>query len=131
MEADRLCPRRLPEHVVLEDPHPAIAHQLRGEPARSCRQHLRGDHVVGLPGVAELACAVLRIPAGHPVHLVGSDAGLVLAFEQALVSLSQALERRLGDEALLDDEESVVAKSLYLLWRERLDQERGRVFSGS
>ena len=45
MEADRLRARRLPEHVVLEQPHAAVAGELRREPARALGEHLRGDDV--------------------------------------------------------------------------------------
>ena len=68
---------------------------------------------------------------GDPVHLVRADPGLVLAVEEGDVALAEQLEPALGDETLLDDEEAVLPKAFDLLGRERLDQERGLVFSGS
>ena len=112
MEADRLRPGRLPEDVVLEDAHAAVPGELRCETACSLGEHLRGDHVVRLPGVAELARAVLGVAAGNPVHLVGPDPGLVLAFEEREVALPEQLEALLRDEALLDDQEAVVLERL-------------------
>ena len=111
MEADRLRPGRLPEDVVLEDANAAIAGELRGEPRRPLREHLGRDDRVRLPGVAELARAVLGVAAGHPVHLVGPDPGLVLALEEAEVALAEVLERILGDEPLLDDQEAVAVEA--------------------
>ena len=107
MEPDRLRPRRLPQHVVLQDPNALVPHQLRREPADPRREHLRRDHRVRLPRVAELPGAVLGISALDPVHLVGLDAGLVLALEQRQVALAEAFERAGGDQALLDDQEAV------------------------
>ncbi len=103
VEADRLRPWRLPEDVVLEDPHAPVAGELGGKSARPLGKDLRGDHVVGLPCVAELPRAVLGIASGNPVHLVGPDARLVLAVEQRDVALAEQLEPALGDEAFLDD----------------------------
>ncbi len=103
VEADRLGSRRLPEDVVLEDPHAAVAHELRGEPAGSLGEHLRGHDVVGLPGIAELARAIFRVATRNPVHLVRPDPGLVLAVEQSEVALPQELERPFRDEAFLHD----------------------------
>ena len=115
MEADRLRARRLPEDVVLEDAHAAVAGELRGESARPLGEHLRGDDVVGLPRVAELPRAVLGIASGHPVHLVRPDPGLVLAVEERDVALAEQLEPALGDEAFLDDQEAVALERLDLL----------------
>lgn len=131
MEADRLRPGRLPEHVVLEDPDSRVTRELRRQAAGPFRQHLSGNDGVGLPRVAKLACAVLGVTAGDPVHLVGPDPGLVLALEQLDVPLAQQLEPTLGDEPLLDDQETVALEGVYLLGCERVDQERGRVLSGS
>ncbi len=131
MEADRLRARRLPEDVVLEDPHAAVAGELRRKAARPLGEDLRGDDVVGLPRVAELPRAVLGIASGNPVHLVGPDPGLVLAVEQRDVALAEQLEPALGDEAFLDDQEAVAFERLDLLRGERVDQERGLVLSGS
>ena len=100
VEADRLRARRLPEHVVLEDAHPAVAHELRRESARSLREHLRRDDVVGLPRVAELACSVLGIAAGDPVHLVRPDPGLVLARRRGAGSARGAARARTPTRAL-------------------------------
>ena len=110
MEPDRLRPGRLPEDVVLEDAHTAIAGELGGETSCPLGEHLRGDDVVGLPRVAELPRAVLGVAAGHPVHLVGPDARLVLAVEQRDVALAEQLEPALGDEPLLEDQEAVASK---------------------
>ena len=131
MEADRLRPGRLPEDVVLQDADAAIPRELRSEPAGALGEHLCGDDAVRLPRVAELARAVLGVAARNPVDLVRSDPGLVLAVEQPEVALTETLERAFRDEALLDDEEAVAVERLELLGRERLDHERGRVFSGS
>ncbi|HEX2426528.1 MAG TPA: hypothetical protein VHI53_01300 [Gaiellaceae bacterium] len=131
MEADRLRPRRLPEDVVLEDADAAVAPQLRGESAGAFGEDLCGDDGVRLPRVAELARAVLGIAPGNPVHLVRPDPGLVLAVEEPQVALAQALQPALGHEPFLDDQEPVSPKGLDLLGGERLDQERGLVFSGS
>ena len=131
MEADRLRPRRLPEHVVLQDPGAAVAGELRAEPAGALGEHLRGDHGVGAPAVADLPGAVFRIATGHPVDLVRLDPGLVDALEERLVALAQQVERARRDEALLDDQEAVAVERVDLLRREGVDHERGRSFSGS
>ena len=131
MEADRLRPRGLPEDVVLQDPRAAVARELGTEAPRALRQHLRGDHVVGSPAVADLARPVLGIASRHPVDLVGLDPGLVDALEERLVALAQQVERARRDEALLDDQEAVAVEALDLLVREDVDHDRGRSFSGS
>ena len=41
------------------------------------------------------------------------------------------LERAVGDEAFLHDKEAVSPERFDLIGRERVDQDRGRVFSGS
>ena len=117
MEADRLRPRRLPEDVVLEDAHAAVARELRGEAAGPLGEHLRGDDGVRLPRVAELPRAVLGVAPGHPVHLVRADPGLVLAVEERDVALAEQLEPALGDEPFLDDEEAVAPERLDLIRR--------------
>ena len=81
--------------------------------------------------VAELASAVFGVATGDPVHLVRPDPGLVLAFEEALVALAQLLERALRDQPVFHDEEAVSPERFDLIGRERLDQDRGRVLSGS
>ena len=121
MEADRLRARRLPEDVVLEDPHAPVAGELGGKSARPLGEDLCGDHVVGLPRVAELPRAVLGIASRNPVHLVGPDARLVLAVEQRDVALAEQLEPTLGDEAFLEDQEAVLVEGGHLLRRERVD----------
>jgi hypothetical protein len=136
VEADRLRPGRLPEHVVLEDPHPRVVHQLGGESADPRRQDLRRDHGVRAPGVAQLPGAVLRIASLDPVDLVRLDPRLVLAVEQPEVALLQELQRLVGDQAFLDHEEAVAVERLDLLGGERVDQvrhryERGLDLSGS
>jgi hypothetical protein len=131
VEADRLRPRRLPEHVVLEDPNTAVAGELCGEAPGPFGEHLGRDDVVGLPRVAELAGAVVRISSRNPVHLVGTDACLVFTVEERQVASAEELESALRHEALLDDEEAVSLERLDLLAGERFDQERGLVFSGS
>ena len=139
VEPDRLRPRRLPEDVVLENAHAAVARELRGESAGSLGQHLSRDDVVRLPRVAELARAVLRIAAGHPVHLVRPDPGLVLAVEQRDVALAEesrprsetspsstirkpSLPNASTCSAVNDSIKRVAATDRY---------ERGRVLSGS
>jgi hypothetical protein len=95
-------------------------------------EDLRGDRLVRLPAVADLPRAVLGVAAGHPVDLVGLDPGLVVAVEEPLVPRAEELERAVGDEPLLDDQEAVAVERLDLLRREGLDgQDRGRVLSGS
>ena len=108
--------------------------ELPREPADPLVEHLGGDRLVRLPAVADLARAVLRVAPGHPVDLVGLDAGLVVAVEEPLVPLAEELQRAVGDEALLDDQEAVPLEGRDLLGREsvdRLGHERGRVLSGS
>jgi hypothetical protein len=131
VEADRLRARRLPEHVVLEDADAAVARKLRGEPSGALGENLRRDDGVRLPRVAELARTVLGVAPRDPVHLVRADAGLVLGLEEAEVAVAQSLEPALGHESFLDDQEPVSPKGLDLLGGERVDQERGLVFSGS
>jgi hypothetical protein len=53
----------------------SIAHELGGDPADPLAEHVRGDHVVRPPAVADLARAVLGVASGPPVDLVGLDAG--------------------------------------------------------
>ncbi len=131
MEADRPRTVRLPEDVVLEDPHAALAREPSGEPAPAFGEHLRCHDRVRLPRVAELAGEVFGVAAGRPVHFVGADPRLVPAVEQRLVSLAKQLEPADGDEAFVDDQEAVAPERPDLLGGERLDQDRGRVFSGS
>jgi hypothetical protein len=90
-------------------------------------QHLRGDQVVGPPPVADLAGAVLGIPAASPVDLVGLNAGGVVTREEGVEALAQDPYASVRDEALLDDQEAVVVEAVDLLVR----QERGRLFSVS
>ena len=59
------------------------------------------------PAVADLPRPVLGIAAGHPVDLVGSDAGLVLAVEQREEALAQERQRVRRDEPVLEDHEAV------------------------
>ena len=110
---------------------PAVAAELRAEAPGALREHLRRDHVVGPPAVADLPRPVLGIAARHPVDLVGLDPRLVDALEERLVALAQQVERARRDEPLLDDQEAVAVERLDLLGRERVDHERGRSFSGS
>jgi hypothetical protein len=136
VETDRLGSGRLPEHVVLEDPHPWVAHQLRGEAADPRGEHLGRDHGVRAPGVAELPGAVLGVAPLDPVHLVRLDPRFVLAVEQPEVALLQQFQRLVGDQAFLDHEEAIPVELLDLLGRERVDElrhryERGLDFSGS
>jgi hypothetical protein len=131
VEADRLRPGWLPEDVVLEDAHTAVVRELRGEAPRPLGEHLRRDDVVRLPRVAELPRAVFGVTSRNPVHLVGSNAGLVLALEQGHVPLAQKLQASLGDQTALDDDEAVLSKGGDLVGRERVDQERGLALSGS
>jgi hypothetical protein len=131
VEADRLRPGRFPEDVVLEEAHAAVAGELRSEAARPLGEHLRSDDVVRLPRIAELPGAILGVAPGHPVDLVWPDPRLVLTVEQPLVALPQEPERALGDEPLLEDQEALAVERVDLLRCEAVDQERGRVLSGS
>jgi hypothetical protein len=131
VEPDRLRAGRLPEDVVLEDPHAAVAAELRREASRALGEHLRRDDRVGLPRIAELPCSVLGVAARHPVDLVRTDAGLVLADEELQVPLAEEVEPALRYEPFLDDEKAVPGERLDLLRGERLGQERGLVLSGS
>ena len=131
MEPDRLRPGRLPQHVVLQDPDSAIPHERSGETTDALGEHLCGDDRVGLPGVAELPRPVLGIASRNPVDLVRADPGLVLTVEETPVAVSQRLERAFRNEPFLDDQEAVAPESVDLLRCESVDQERGRVFSGS
>jgi hypothetical protein len=131
VEADRLRARRLPEDVVLEQPHAAVAGELRGEPPGPLREHLCRDHVVGPPAVADLPRAVLRVAPRHPVHLVGLDPRLVVPVEEMEEPFAQHRQRVRGHEPFLDDQEAVPVERGDLLGRQRLDHDRGRVFSGS
>jgi hypothetical protein len=74
---------------------------------------------------------VLGVASEHPVDLVRSDAGLVLAVEELEEALAEELEPTFRHESCLDDEEAIPAERLDLVLGERLDQERGLVFSGS
>ena len=131
MEADRLRSRRLPEDVVLENPRAPVTAELRAQAPGALREHLRCDHVVGAPPVADLPRAILWIPAGYPVDLVRLDPGLVDALEQWLVALTQQVESPGRHEPLLDDEEAVAIERRNLLGREPVDHERGRSLFGS
>ena len=115
MEADRLRSGRLPEDVVLEDADAAIAGERRRQSSDALREHLRRDHGVRLPGIAELTRAILGVATGYPVHLVGADSRLVLPLEEAEVALSEHLQRARGHEAVFDDQEAVVLERLDLV----------------
>src|SRR6266404_2824414 len=47
------------------------------------------------------------IAARHPVHLVGTDAGLVAAREERLEPLAELCDHLVVDEPFLDDDEAV------------------------
>jgi hypothetical protein len=115
VHAERLRARRLPDAVVLVDPHSVPAHEVGGEAARPLGEHLGGDPGISLPAVADLPCAVLRVAPGHPVDLVRADARLVLAGEETVEALAQELDSALVDERLLDDEEAVALERRALL----------------
>ena len=74
-----------------------------------------GDQVVGSPAVADLTGHVVAIAALLPVHLVGGDAGGVVAVEEGGEALAEDLDGGRRDEPLLDDEEAVAAEALDLL----------------
>src|SRR3954470_4814029 len=112
---ERLHARRLPDAVVLEDADAVVAHELGREAAGALGQHLGGEAVVGLPAVADLARAVVGIATGDPVHLVGPDAGLILLAIDRLEPLAHALDLLVGDEALVENEESVAVERLELV----------------
>ena len=131
MKPDRLRPGRLPEDVVLQDPRAPVPAELGADASRALGKHLGRDDGVGPPAVADLSGAILRVPAGYPVHLVGLDPRLVDTLKQRLVPLAKQGERARRDETLLHDQEAVAVECLDLLRRERLDHDRGRSFSGS
>jgi hypothetical protein len=122
-----LVPGGFHSTFVLEDPNALVPHQLRREPADPRREHLRGDHRVRLPGVAELPGPVLGISALDPVHLVRPDAGIVLALEQRQVAFAEPLEGTWGDQALLHDQEPVAPERRDLLVGEAFERIGGDV----
>ena len=110
VHTERLGLRRLPDAVVLQDPHAVPAHELGGKPPSPLGQHLTRDLRIRLPAVADLTRAVLRIPAGDPVHLVWPDPARVVASEQPVEALAHELDRRVVDESLFDDQEAVAVE---------------------
>ena len=84
VEAQRLRPRRLPDHIVLGDARAVPAHQLGTGPAHGLGQDDPGDGPVRAPAVADLTGEVGRVAPLAPVPLVGVEAGLELAAEQGL-----------------------------------------------
>ena len=116
MAQQRLARRRLPDHVVLDQPQAREAGERGAERGVALGQHGGGERPVGLPDVAELARAVGRRRRRVVVDLVGREAGLPLVREAAVEALAHALDL-VGVEALLDDEEAVAPVRLDLLRR--------------
>ena len=72
------------------------------------------------------------IAARHPVHLVGTDAGLVAAREERLEPLAELSDHLVVDEPFLDDDEAVALEQRELLRAPLVERHaRGRRFSGS
>jgi hypothetical protein len=124
VHAERLRPGRLPDAVVLEEPHAFPPHQLGGEAARSFREHLVRDGEVRLPAVADLARAVLGVAARDPVHLVGPDPRLVVAREETVEPLPEPLDGSGVDEPLGHDHEPVTAERGELCFAPTIEHRR-------
>ena len=116
MGQQRLARGRLPDHVVLQQPHAGLAGQLGGEARIALRQRDVGEPAIGLPDVAELARAVGRRHARRVVDLVGREAGLPLVLEAGVEALARALDLVVREPAL-DDQEAVALVLLDLLGR--------------
>ena len=110
----RLARRRLPDHVVLDQPQAREAGERGAERRVALGQHGRGQGAVGLPDVAELARAVGRAGGRVVVDLVGREAGLPLVLEAAVEALAHALDLVVAEPAL-DDEEAVAPIGVDLL----------------
>ena len=114
----RLARRRLPDHVVLQQPHARLARELGREARVALGERDVRQPAVGLPDVAQLPRAVGRRDARRVVDLVGREAGLPLVLEARVEALARALDLVVG-EPVLDDQEAVAPVLLDLL--------RGRV----
>ena len=116
MRQQRLARGRLPDHVVLQQPHAGLAGELRGEARIALLQRDVGKPAIGLPDVAELARAVGRRHARRVVDFVGREAGLPLVLEAGVEALLRALDLVVREPAL-DDQEAVALVLLDLLGR--------------
>ena len=116
MRQQRLARGRLPDHVVLQQPHARLAGELGGEARVALLQRDVGKPAIGLPDVAELARAVGRRDARRVVDLVGREAGLPLVLEAGVEALARALDLVVREPAL-DDQEAVALVLLDLLGR--------------
>jgi hypothetical protein len=115
---ERLRARRLPEDVVLREPGAVPAAKLRaGSPDARVQDHGR-DQPVRLPRVADLPDAILRVPAGLPVPLIGPQPRLELSREEIHVALRH-LGRAPGIDDLADGNEAVGMEGGRLLFRDR------------
>ena len=92
MGQQRLARGRLPDHVVLQQPHARLAGELGREAGVALGERDAREPAVGLPDVAELARAVGRRDAGRVVDLVGREPGLPLVLEAGVEALARALD---------------------------------------
>ena len=116
MGEQRLARRRLPDHVVLQQPHARLAGELGGEARVALGERDVGEPAVGLPDVAQLARAVGRRDARRVVDLVGREARLPLVLEAGVEALARPLDLVVREPAL-DDQEAVALVLLDLLGR--------------
>ena len=112
----RLARRRLPDHVVLQQPHARRAGQLGGEARVALGERDAREPAVGLPHVAQLARAVGRRDARRVVDLVGRETRLPLVLEARVEALARPLDLVVREPAL-DDQEAIARVLLDLLGR--------------
>ena len=130
VEADRLRSGRLPEDVVLEDPHAAVS------ASRAASLPVRSESTCAATTVSDFqALQSWRVrssgrgPAPSSPRRGGSPSRT--GRRRAARSAREAARARGWDETFLDDEKAVSPERLDLLGCERVDQDRGRVLSGS
>ncbi len=108
--AEGACAGRLPQQVVLNQARARPAGELGERLADAFVEHGSRNFPVGLPAVADLARERRVARAVLPVDLVGPDAGLEVASEQAREALAQDRRGAPIDQAL-DHEEAVLAEA--------------------
>ncbi len=94
MEAERLCPRRFPDNIVLPDPRARPAAQFCRCPAYVGSQHDRCYDKIRFPSVADLPSEIVAIPPQAPIPLIGIEPRLELARKQGFETASRRLDRR-------------------------------------